>query len=62
LVNSLKSIQGEISLSYYDFDLLYEWFPENKHRCENKEFTKVVTTKKGTKQNMGWRELLIMDY
>jgi DNA adenine methylase len=61
LANSLKSIQGRFSLSYYDFDLLHEWFPEDKYRWERKEFTKAAAAKKGTKQNMGV-ELLIMNY
>ena len=61
LANCLKNIQGKFSLSYYDFDLLHEWFPENKYRWEKKEFAKAAAAKKGTKQNMG-EELLILNY
>jgi len=61
LANVLDEVKGRFSLSYYDFDLLHEWFPEDKYRWERKEFTKAAAAKKGTKQNMGV-ELLIMNY
>jgi DNA adenine methylase len=61
LANVLDEVKGRFSLSYYDFDLLHEWFPENKYRWEKKEFAKAAAAKKGTKQNMG-EELLIMNY
>jgi DNA adenine methylase len=61
LANVLNKIQGKFSLSYYDFDLLHEWFPEDKFRWESKEFAKAAAAKKGVKQNMG-KELLILNY
>jgi len=61
LANVLDEVKGRFSLSYYDFDLLHEWFPEDKYRWERKEFAKAAAAKKGTKQNMGV-ELLIMNY
>jgi DNA adenine methylase len=61
LANSLKSIQGKFSLSYYDFDLLHQWFPENQYTWKKKEFVKAAAAKKGVKQNKG-EELLIMNY
>jgi DNA adenine methylase len=61
LADCLKNIQGKFSLSYYDFDLLHEWFPEDKFRWEKKEFAKAAAAKKGVKQNMG-EELLILNY
>ena len=61
LADCLKNIQGKFSLSYYDFDLLHEWFPEDKYRWEKKEFAKAAAAKKGKTQNMG-EELLIMNY
>jgi DNA adenine methylase len=61
LAKTLKNIQGKFSLSYYDFDLLHEWFPEDQYRWEKKEFAKAAAAKKGTKQNMG-EELLILNY
>ena len=61
LANVLKNVQGKFSLSYYDFDLLHEWFPENQYRWEKKEFVKAAAAKKGKSQNMG-EELLIMNY
>jgi len=61
LANVLHNIKGKFSLSYYDFELLHEWFPEEQYRWEKKEFAKAAAAKKGTKQNMG-EELLIMNY
>jgi DNA adenine methylase len=61
LANLLKTIQGKFSLSYYDFVLLHEWFPEDQYRWEKKEFAKAAAAKKGKSQNMG-EELLIMNY
>lgn len=61
LANVLREIQGKFSLSYYDFDLLHQWFPENEFRWERKLFAKAAAAKKGKTQNMG-EELLIMNY
>jgi DNA adenine methylase len=61
LANVLKTIKGKFSLSYYDFELLHEWFPETQYRWEKKEFAKAAAAKKGKTQNMG-TELLIMNY
>lgn len=61
LASALKEIQGKFSLSYYDFPLLSEWFPENEYKWEKKLFAKAAAAKKGKSQNMG-EELLIMNY
>jgi DNA adenine methylase len=61
LANILHGVQGKFSLSYYDFELLHQWFPENQYRWERKEFAKAASAKKNVKQNMG-EELLIMNY
>jgi DNA adenine methylase len=61
LANVLNEVKGKFSLSYYDFDLLHEWFPEDQYTWVKKEFAKAAAAKKGTKQNMG-EELLIMNY
>jgi DNA adenine methylase len=61
LANCLKGIQGKFSLSYYDFPLLNEWFPNEEYKWEKKEFAKAAAAKKGKSQNMG-EELLIMNY
>jgi DNA adenine methylase len=61
LANCLKGIQGKFSLSYYDFPLLNEWFPNEEYKWEKKEFAKAAAAKKGKTQNMG-EELLIMNY
>jgi DNA adenine methylase len=58
LANCLRDIQGKFSLSYYDFELLHDWFPETQYRWEKKEFAKAAAAKKGKKQNMS-EELLI---
>jgi DNA adenine methylase len=61
LSESLINMEGKFSLSYYDFELLHEWFPEDQYKWEKKEFAKAAAAKKGAKQNMG-EELLIMNY
>ena len=61
LANVLKKVQGKFSLSYYDFELLHQWFPQDKFRWEKKSFVKAAAAKKGKTQNMG-EELLIMNY
>ena len=61
LANTLKNIKGKFSLSYYDFELLHTWFPEDQYRWEKKEFAKAAAAKKGVSQNKG-EELLIMNY
>jgi len=61
LANLLNQIHSKFSLSYYDFDLLHQWYPEPRFRWERKKFHKAAAAKKGTKQNLG-EELLIMNY
>lgn len=61
LAKVLHEVQGKFSLSYYDFELLNEWFPKDQYSWIKKEFAKAASAKKGTKQNMG-EELLIMNY
>jgi DNA adenine methylase len=60
LANVLKKIQGKFSLSYYEFDLLREWFPKTEYRWVSKDFAKAAAAKKGKTQNVG-TELLIMN-
>jgi DNA adenine methylase len=60
LANTLKNIEGKFSLSYYEFDLLNEWFPKTDYRWESKDFVKAAAAKKGKTQNVG-TELLIMN-
>jgi DNA adenine methylase len=61
LANCLKKVEGKFGMSYYDFVLLHEWFPQDQYRWEKKEFAKAAAAKKGKSQNMG-EELLIMNY
>lgn len=57
----LQNVQGKFSLSYYDFELLHQWFPEDTYRWTKKEFAKAAAAKKGKPQNIA-EELLIMNY
>ena len=61
LADVLNKVEGKFSLSYYDFELLHQWFPKDRFRWEEKEFAKAAAAKKGKKQNMG-KELLILNY
>jgi DNA adenine methylase len=57
----LNNVESKFSLSYYDFELLHEWYPEDKFKWERKEFAKAASAKKNKKQNLG-EEILIMNY
>jgi DNA adenine methylase len=61
LSETLHNVKGKFSLSYYDFELLHEWFPEDQYRWESKEFAKAAAATKGKTQNKG-TELLILNY
>lgn len=61
LANVLKKVNGKFGMSYYNFPLLSEWFPEDQYTWVRKEFAKAASAKKGEKQNMG-EEILIMNY
>ena len=61
LANVLHQLKGKFSLSYYEFDLLHEWFPKPQYRWETKEFAKAAAATKGKTQNLA-TELLILNY
>jgi site-specific DNA-adenine methylase len=61
LADSLKSMSGKFSLSYYYFDDLLTWFPEDKYNWKSKQFAKAAMAKSGKTQSKG-TELLIMNY
>lgn len=61
LANTLRTIKGRFSMSYYYFPQLEEWFPKNEYRWEMKEFAKAAGATKNKKQGVG-EELLIMNY
>ena len=61
MAETLQNMQGKFSLSYYDFELLHTWFPEDDYTWERKEFAKAAGAKSGKKQSKG-EELLIMNY
>jgi DNA adenine methylase len=60
LWESLNSVKGKFSLSYYYFNQLEEWFPKDKYRWESKSFSKTAMAKSGKEQSKGI-ELLIMN-
>ena len=61
LARTLHQVKGKFSLSYYEFYLLREWFPQPQYRWESKEFVKAAAATKGKTQNKG-TELLILNY
>jgi DNA adenine methylase len=61
LAQVLNICQSKFSLSYYEFDLLHQWYPKDTFRWEEKEFAKAAAAKKGVKQNLA-KELLILNY
>ena len=61
LANLLHTVQGKFSLSYYDFSILHQWFPEGEFTWVKKSFKKAAAAKKGVNQNDA-EELLIMNY
>lgn len=61
LANTLKSVKGKFSLSYYDFEKLSEWFPKDKYTWREREFNKAAMAKSGKSQTKAV-ELLITNY
>jgi DNA adenine methylase len=61
LSDSLKSMKGRFSLSYYDFDQLSEWYPKDRYIWKSKDFHKAAMAKQGKEQTKA-TELLIMNY
>ena len=61
LCNQLKDIKGKFGLSYYDFELLGKWLPQNEFNWKEKQFTKQAGTKSDGTRDKG-TELLIMNY
>lgn len=61
LANNLQNISGKFSLSYYYFDNLSEWFPQDEYTWANKQFSKAAMAVSGKVQSKA-TELLIMNY
>lgn len=61
LADTLKSVKGKFSLSYYYFDKLDEWLPQDIYNWQSKEFSKTAMAVSGKSQTKGV-ELLIMNY
>lgn len=59
LIETLKTIYGRFSLSYYDFPQLSEWLPQDQYKWNNKEFTKAASTKTTKNKSV---ELLINNF
>jgi DNA adenine methylase len=57
----LNNIKGKFAMSYYYFDKLNNWYPDNKYKWESKNFKKSSSAQNGKKQNNS-TELLIMNY
>lgn len=61
LLDMMKQCKSKWLLSYYAFDDLYKWLPEDQYHWEYKEFKKASMATKGGKQSIG-TEVLIMNY
>ena len=61
LQESLHSIKGMFSLSYYDFSELSVMYPKDEFTWETKVFVKPAGAKEGLEQSTG-EEVLIMNY
>lgn len=61
LSETLKSMKGRFSLSYYDFPQLSEWFPNAEYVWISKDFHKSAMAKQGKEQSKA-TEILIMNY
>ena len=61
LVKVLSEVKGKFSLSYYDFEILSEWYPKDEYVWETKDFAKAAGASSGKVQSKG-TELLIMNY
>lgn len=64
LADVLSNIQGKFILSYYDFDELHDFYPEDKFYWVEKSFTRATTSivKKDSKIDKKGYELLIMNF
>jgi DNA adenine methylase len=61
LKDILKSCQGKWILSYYEFDDLKKWFPEDIYVWKRKEYAKASMASNNKKQTKGV-EVLVMNY
>ncbi len=61
LAKILKNMKGKWVLSYYEFDDLHKWFPQNKYKWIKKDYKKASMASKGKKQSIG-TELLVLNF
>ena len=63
LADKLQNIKGRFILSYYNFEGLEEWFPQDKFHWEKKNYILFAAmAKNGTGRNKKKEELLIMNF
>ena len=64
LATVLKSIRGKFALSYYDFDDLKLFYPEDSYRWHRQDVYRSASTRGAVKKNHNNRgtEVLIMNY
>lgn len=66
LANTLANIQGKFALSYYDFDDLHQFYPENKFFWHSQSVYRSAATRSGNNANYKTKskgtEILIMNY
>jgi DNA adenine methylase len=61
LANRLTTLNSRWILSYYEYDELSEWFPNDKYVWIKKDYVKASMASKGKEQSVG-TELLIMNF
>ncbi len=61
LARKLHSLKSRWILSYYEYEELNEWYPQEKYTWETKEYAKASMATKGKAQSVG-TELLILNY
>lgn len=61
LAKILQNMKSKWVLSYYEFDKLHEWFPQDKYKWIKKDYKKASMASKGKKQSTG-TELLVKNF
>lgn len=61
LADKIRTIQGKFTLSYYEFDLLNDWYGETRYKWHTKEYKKNAGATKSGKQSKSV-ELIINNY
>lgn len=61
LAKILQNMKSKWTLSYYEFDKLHEWFPQDEYKWIKKDYKKASMASKGKKQTTG-TELLVLNF